>query len=44
VVFVAMLAVTIWHTFDYDRDFHIPVDTVTVAEDARTQLLAARGV
>ncbi|MDO9381776.1 MAG: cytochrome o ubiquinol oxidase subunit I [Hyphomicrobiaceae bacterium] len=44
VVFVAMIAVTIWHTFDYDRDFHIPADTVTVAEDARTQLLAARGV
>jgi cytochrome o ubiquinol oxidase subunit 1 len=43
-VFVAMIAVTIWHTFDYDRDFHIPADTVTRAEDARTQLLAARGV
>ncbi len=43
-VFVAMIAVTIWHTFDYDRDFHIPADTVTLAEDARTQMLAARGV
>ena len=43
-VFVAMIAVTIWHTFDYDRDYHIPADTVTLAEDARTQQLAAQGV
>jgi len=37
--FVAVLAAVIIHTFDYDRDFHIPADEVVQAEDARTQLL-----
>ncbi|HEV7326866.1 MAG TPA: cytochrome o ubiquinol oxidase subunit I [Bosea sp. (in: a-proteobacteria)] len=37
--FVAVLAAVIIHTFNYDRDFHIPADEVVQAEDARTQLL-----
>ncbi|CAD5249003.1 cytochrome o ubiquinol oxidase subunit I [Bosea sp. 62] len=37
--FVAVLATVITHTFNYDRDFHIPADEVVQAEDARTQLL-----
>ena len=38
--FIAVLAAVIIHTFNYDRDFHIPADEVVQAEDARTQLLA----
>ncbi len=37
--FVAILAVTIGHTFNYHRDFHIPVEEVERAEAARTRLL-----
>ncbi|MGX1788329.1 cytochrome o ubiquinol oxidase subunit I [Bosea sp. NPDC055332] len=37
--FVGVLAAVIIHTFNYDRDFHIPADEVVQAEDARTQLL-----
>lgn len=37
--FVAVLAAVIIHTFNYDRDFHIPTDEVVREEDARTQLL-----
>ncbi|RVU21649.1 cytochrome o ubiquinol oxidase subunit I [Methylobacterium oryzihabitans] len=40
--FVAMLAVTILHTFNYDRDYHIPADTVVRSEDRRTALLAGQ--
>jgi cytochrome o ubiquinol oxidase subunit 1 len=39
--FVAMLAAAIVHTFNYDRDFHIPADAVARSEDARTRALAA---
>jgi cytochrome o ubiquinol oxidase subunit 1 len=39
--FVALLATAIIHTFNYDRDFHIPAATVTAVEDARTRQLAA---
>jgi cytochrome o ubiquinol oxidase subunit 1 len=39
--FVAIVAYAIWHTFNYDRDFHIPVETVAGIEDARTAALAA---
>ncbi|NEU13111.1 cytochrome o ubiquinol oxidase subunit I [Methylobacterium sp. BTF04] len=38
--FVAMLAVTIVHTFNYNRDFYIPVDAVMGAENKRTKMLA----
>jgi cytochrome o ubiquinol oxidase subunit 1 len=37
--FVAVIATAIIHSFNYDRDFHIPADEVVQAEDARTQLL-----
>jgi cytochrome o ubiquinol oxidase subunit 1 len=39
--FVAMLAVAIYHTFDYKRDFYIPADEVTRTEEERTRLLEA---
>ncbi|KQS88238.1 cytochrome o ubiquinol oxidase subunit I [Rhizobium sp. Leaf391] len=40
--FVAIIAVSIAHTFNYDRDFFIPAETVTATEDMRTKLLAER--
>ncbi|MFD9899391.1 cytochrome o ubiquinol oxidase subunit I [Mesorhizobium sp. NPDC059025] len=40
--FFALLVVAIGHTFNYHRDFHIPAEEVTRAEEARTQLLAVR--
>ena len=40
--FVAMLAITIAHTFNYNRDFYIPADTVARTEQRRTEALAAR--
>ncbi|NWN33597.1 hypothetical protein GY663_30945, partial [Klebsiella michiganensis] len=39
--FVALIASTIVHTFNYKRDFDIPAETVTETEAARTRLLAA---
>jgi len=39
--FVALLAATIHHTFNYHRDFYIPVEEVIATEDARTRLLTA---
>ncbi|MCE4226547.1 cytochrome o ubiquinol oxidase subunit I [Methylobacterium sp. C25] len=39
--FVAMIAVAIVHTFNYDRDFDIPADTVVRTEGERTAALAA---
>ena len=39
--FVAMIVVAIAHTFNYDRDFHIPAAEVVTAEDRRTALLSA---
>jgi cytochrome o ubiquinol oxidase subunit 1 len=40
--FVAMLAVAIFHTFNYKRDFHIPADFVEKTEGERTRLLAVQ--
>jgi cytochrome o ubiquinol oxidase subunit 1 len=37
--FVALLAVAIGHSFNLDRDFHIPVEQVVRTESARTELL-----
>jgi len=37
--FVAMLAAIIIHTFNYKRDYYIPVDEVVRTENARTRLL-----
>ena len=41
VSFAAIVGYAIWHTFNYDRDFHIPVETVVEIEDRRTAALAA---
>lgn len=41
ITFVAMVAASVIHTFNYDRDFHIPADEVTRSEDERTRALAA---
>jgi cytochrome o ubiquinol oxidase subunit 1 len=42
--FFATLVATIFHTFNYKRDFHIPKEEVIRVEDARTRLLAAGNV
>jgi cytochrome o ubiquinol oxidase subunit 1 len=42
--FVALLAVAIGHTFNYDRDFHIPAEDVVKNEDVRTRALQSAGV
>jgi len=42
--FLAVVAYAIWHTFNYDRDFHIPAAEVAATEHARTvQLETFRG-
>ena len=38
-----IFATTIFHTFNYKRDFHIPVEDVIASEDARTRQLATQG-
>jgi cytochrome o ubiquinol oxidase subunit 1 len=40
VAFVAMLAAVIVHTFNYDRDFHIPAQEVARIEGDRTRGMA----
>jgi cytochrome o ubiquinol oxidase subunit 1 len=40
--FVGLLGTAIHHTFNYHRDFHIPVEKVTETEAMRTQLLSAQ--
>ncbi|KZD25581.1 cytochrome o ubiquinol oxidase subunit I [Tardiphaga robiniae] len=40
--FVAIVGVAIFHTFNYNRDFHIPVEDVIRTEGERTKLLAAQ--
>ncbi|CAN7425243.1 cytochrome o ubiquinol oxidase subunit I [Variovorax sp. LjRoot290] len=40
VSFAALLLATIIHTFNYKRDYHIPVDEVVRTEGDRTRLLA----
>jgi cytochrome o ubiquinol oxidase subunit 1 len=39
--FAATVIAAIVHTFNYDRDYHIPADAVTRAEDERTRALGA---
>ncbi|KQV92377.1 cytochrome o ubiquinol oxidase subunit I [Pelomonas sp. Root1237] len=39
--FAATVIASIVHTFNYDRDFHIPADAVTRTEDERTRALAS---
>ncbi|TPW26832.1 cytochrome o ubiquinol oxidase subunit I [Pararhizobium mangrovi] len=36
----AMVVVAIVHTFNYDRDYHIPAEEVAATEERRTRLLA----
>jgi cytochrome o ubiquinol oxidase subunit 1 len=40
--FVLIIGFAIYHTFNYDREFRLPLDDITRAENERTQLLAAR--
>ena len=42
VSFVALVALSIAHTFNYDRDYYIPADVVTDTEDQRSRLLAEK--
>ena len=44
VSFVALLAVSIAHTFNYKRDFYIPAAQVAETERIRTQQLSASHV
>jgi cytochrome o ubiquinol oxidase subunit 1 len=39
--FAALVATAILHTFNYDRDYHIPAGDVLRTEDARTRLMAS---
>ena len=38
--FAALIGTAITHSFNLDRDYHIPAETVTRVEDARTAQLA----
>ena len=40
--FAAIVGVAIVHSFNYDRDFHIPVEDVVSEENRRTRALMAR--
>ncbi|CBS91329.1 cytochrome o ubiquinol oxidase subunit I [Azospirillum lipoferum] len=40
--FIGLLVVAISHTFNYNRDFHIPVEEVVRTENERTRLLAGQ--
>jgi cytochrome o ubiquinol oxidase subunit I len=40
--FVLIVGYAIYHTFNYDREFHLPLTEVIRSEDERTQLLATR--
>ncbi|WP_439624957.1 cytochrome o ubiquinol oxidase subunit I [Shinella sp.] len=40
--FIGIIAVSIAHTFNYNRDFFIPAETVAATEDARSKLLQER--
>ncbi|MBP2299784.1 cytochrome o ubiquinol oxidase subunit I [Azospirillum picis] len=40
--FIGLLAVAIGHTFNYNRDFHIPVEDVIATEAERTRLLSGQ--
>ena len=39
--FAGIVGFAIWHSFDYDRDYHIPAEEVARVEDARTHSLAS---
>ena len=44
IAFVAMIGYTIYHTFNYDRDFYIPAEEVAKTEAERTRVMASAGV
>ena len=39
--FIGLIAATIGHTFNYDREYYIPADEVGRIEQSRTDLLAS---
>jgi cytochrome o ubiquinol oxidase subunit 1 len=39
VSFIATMAIAIWHTFNYKRDFYIPAEDISAEEGRRTELL-----
>ncbi|MBV9510860.1 MAG: cytochrome o ubiquinol oxidase subunit I [Caulobacteraceae bacterium] len=39
--FVGFVGYTIFHTFNYNRDYHIPADQVALIEDERTKTLGS---
>ena len=39
IALVGVIVVAIWHTFNYDRDFYIPVEEVVATESERRRLL-----
>jgi len=43
VSFLGVIGYAIFHTFNYKRDYHIPVETVEATEAERTRQLAAVG-
>ena len=43
VTFAVLILSTIVHTFNYQRDYHIPADQVVHTEAARTRLLTSHG-
>jgi len=36
---IGVIVVAIWHTFNYDRDYYIPVDEIVATENERRRLL-----
>ena len=38
---VALIVTTLYHTFNYKRDYYIPAEEVTRTEEERTRLLEA---
>ena len=41
---LALIVATIWHTFNYDRDYYIPAEDVTATEEQRTRQLAQQAL
>ena len=39
IALIGVVVVAIWHTFNYDRDFYIPVEEVVATESERRRLL-----
>ncbi len=42
--FVGLIVASIWHTFNYDRDYYIPAEEVTATEEQRTRELAQQAL